>query len=371
MADEFDQFEPGERTIDQTAEGAASLVDTLGQNYDKLASAEDSPNADKGDAGGPDDGEGKAGAGQQGGDGAGPKDAAGSDADGGASAPADGDGVSKPGGEAALEAPVHWSLNDREMFAKQTPEAQKWLLDRSNAMEAAHTKRSQELADERNGMAPLNGVVTKWGGYLGQMGATPDQAFDSLMQVEYTLRTGTPAQKVAALRKIVTDYGITAPKEGEDLTPAADPRVDALQHQIQQMTAGQQQQQRAAQQAQVAQAAREVETFRNEMTEAGKPAHPYFGEVEAEMTKWAQADLAAGVQPEIKSLYERACWSSPAVREKLIAEQTAVAQAKQAEDVKKKRAAGATISGAGSAPAEKPKDLRQSLADRWDAMVAA
>ena len=117
------------------------------------------------------------------------------------------------GGDEALtlEPPAHWSLDDQTMFRAQSREAQQWLLDRSKAMDATHTRRSQEIA-------PLRGAVDKWSGYLGQLGATPEQAFDMLIAAEYQLRTGTPEQKRAAMTQLARDYDIEPPA-GAPATP--------------------------------------------------------------------------------------------------------------------------------------------------------
>ena len=59
------------------------------------------------------------------------------------------------------------------MFRGLDPKAQGFLMDRSKDMEAAHTKRSQEIA-------PLRGAAEKWTPYLNQMQAEPSQVFDKL-----------------------------------------------------------------------------------------------------------------------------------------------------------------------------------------------
>ena len=81
-----------------------------------------------------------------------------------------------------LDAPHHWTVENQEMFRKLDPEAQSFLMDRDKVMEAAHTKRSQEIA-------PLRNAAEKWAPYLSQMQAEPSQVFDTLMQHEYGLRT--------------------------------------------------------------------------------------------------------------------------------------------------------------------------------------
>ena len=49
----------------------------------------------------------------------------------------------------AVEAPQHWSQQDREFFTRQTPEAQQWLLQRHRSMEGDYTRKQQEAAEWR------------------------------------------------------------------------------------------------------------------------------------------------------------------------------------------------------------------------------
>ena len=79
-----------------------------------------------------------------------------------------------------IDAPAHWSVEHQEMFRGLDGKAQSFLMDRSREMEAAHTKRSQEIA-------PLRNASERWAPYLNQIQAEPSQVFDSLMQYEYGL----------------------------------------------------------------------------------------------------------------------------------------------------------------------------------------
>ena len=252
-----------------------------------------------------------------------------------------------------MEAPAHWASGDREMFSKQTPEAQKWLMERYQGMESAHTQRSQEIA-------PIRQFVDQWSPYTQQFGATVEQAAQTLFQTEYRLRSGDNAQKLAVLRELVQAYGVQAPGEGE---MPADPRVGELQQQLFQMQAMQQQQAQAAQQQQVQTTTQQVQAFAGQKDDKGNLAHPYFGDVETEMTRLAQADLAAGVQPDLQSLYDRAVWANPTTRAKLMAEQ-------QKASVQKARSAGGSISGAGAPAAEQPRGLRETLEQAYDMQAA-
>ena len=118
------------------------------------------------------------------------------------------------------------------------------------------------------------------------------------------------------------------------------------------------------QQRRVASAAGSIQAFADEKGAGGKLAHPHFGDVRNDMTRLAQADLAAGVQPDLKSLYDRAAWANPAVRAKLMA-------ADNQEKARKAKRAGGQVSGAGAAAAEQPKGLRATLEAEWDRQSAA
>ena len=75
-----------------------------------------------------------------------------------------------------------------------------------------------------------------------------------------------------------------------------------------------------------------VQTFAEEKTEAGTPAHPHFSEVERDMAIQAEAIVATGVRPDLNSLYDNASWANPGVREKLLAAEQRHAAAKRDAD---------------------------------------
>lgn len=268
-----------------------------------------------------------------------------------------------------VDAPAHWSLEHQELFRTQTPEAQKFLLDRSKDMEAAHTKRSQEIA-------PLRKSIEKWQPYLDKVGATADQAFDTLIAAEYTLRTGTEAQKKDALTKLAKDYGIsleTAPANGaaqqDYLTADIQKAVAPLQQEVGTLKSQIIERDRVAKQTQADQSAEQVRQFRDAKTEAGQLAHPYFDEVQDKMTTLAQAELASGKTPDLQSLYDDAIKIVPTVYAKLQAAQQHAAKKQQERDqkekVKKAKSAAVSVTGVSSAPTEQPKSLRETLKEQF------
>lgn len=270
------------------------------------------------------------------------------------------DGAEEP----PIDAPAHWKLEQQEHFRALDPKSQKVFLETWKDMEAAHTKRSQEIA-------PLRNTVSKWQPYLDKVGATAEQAFDTLIAAEYTLRTGTEAQKREAFLKLGKDYGISLeePKangaEQDFLTADIQKAVQPLQQELGTLRQTILQRDQSAQQAQADKLAETVRLFREAKTEAGQPANPYFDEVWDDMARLAKADEAAGKISEIADIYERAIWSNPTVRAKLLASQQHAAKLKEKrehkEKVKKAKAADVSVTGVSSAPKEQPKSLRTTI----------
>ena len=276
----------------------------------------------------------------------------------------------------AIEAPEHWALEHQEMFRGLTPEAQSFLMDRSKDMEAAHTKRSQEIA-------PLRNTVEKWQPYLQSMGAPADRVVDSLMQYEYGLRTGTNEQKMNILLGLARDYGVNFAQNGNGKpAPTADEdpfgihaqiqqAVNPITQQIQQLQGTFQQQTTSQQQAQVTSAQQTIDRFRDEKGANGKLAHPYYQEVEQDMFGMAQAKQAAGQPLDIAQLYEQACWSNASVRAKMqAAERFKVSRSEQQRAARAKTAAGSLAGGAGAASTDQPKSRRETLERSWDEVSA-
>ena len=273
-----------------------------------------------------------------------------------------------------LDAPTHWSAEHQEMFRELKADAQSFLLDRSRDMEAAHTRRSQEIA-------PLRNAVSTWEPYLRQQGHDPAQAFNALMQTEYTLRSGTNEQKLAMLEKLAIDYNVHLGAEAtsDQWTDENDPfgsnraaaqAVQPVLQQMQQMQAGIQQQAHAGQSQQVQTVERQIEVFRTEKGADGKAAHPYFEEVMADMQVMAQANHLNGQPSDLAELYEKACWADASVRAKVQAAEKHKASLDQrkTEQRRAKKARGATggLSGGGGKSKEQPRSLRETIEGAMD-----
>ena len=271
----------------------------------------------------------------------------------------------------ALDAPTHWAVEHQEMFRGLDPKAQSFLMDRSKDMEAAHTKRSQEIA-------PLRNAAEKWTPYLNQMQAEPSQVFDSLMQYEYGLRTGTNEQRAQIILGLVRDYQVDMRENGNGAAPSAeeDPfeiqqkiqaALNPVMQQVQQLSGSFQQQQGYNQQASQAAGQNHIDEFRDRKGADGKLAHPYYPEVFDDMLAMAQAKKAAGQTPDIAQLYEQAIWSNASVRAKMqAAERHISTQAEKQRQARAKIASG-SLAGGGGSQTEQPKDRRAAIEAAFDA----
>ena len=263
------------------------------------------------------------------------------------------------------DAPAHWKLEHQEMFRKLDPDAQSFLMDRSKEMEAAHTRRSQEIA-------PMRKLSEAWQPYLNQVGSTPDQYFNAIAQTEHNLRSGTNEQRINILMGLARDYGVDFGQNGNGQqapTAEEDPfgiqqkimqAVGPLAHQVQQISGNFQQQSTAHQQAQTDAAQGQIESFREEKGADGKPAHPHYDEVYDDMLVLAQAKQQSGQSVDLAQLYEATCWSNASVRKKIQAgEAWTKRQAEQQKAAQQKAAAGSLTGGAGSRT-EQPQEQLES-----------
>ena len=277
---------------------------------------------------------------------------------------------------APLSAPTHWSADAQRMFLGVPTEAQQFLLDQHKAMEAAHTKRSQEVA-------PLRKTLETWNPYFQQIGTTPDLMVADLLQFEHSLRSGTPQQKLQAIQEVAKNYGVELNGNGqpEEAEASADPfaqmieeRLKPFQDTIDKLSGSVTTHQQSVHEQQVSAHMKSIATFKEAKGSDGKLTHPYFDEVERDMTFLAEAANRAGTPMDIATLYERACRVNDGVWAKLqlANEQKAKQERHQSAaklKEKQREASGGLAGGSGGRPA-KPMTLNEELSAGWDKLSA-
>lgn len=274
--------------------------------------------------------------------------------------------------------PQHWSAEHREQFEELTPDGKGIVSDIYKGMEAAHTKRSMELADVRKAFEPFQQLVDGSGVPLAQ-------AVNKLAGIHRALQSDPEAE----IKRLATEFGISleAPKArrswedddlyGEDEFDDEDevsPRVIRLEEKLEkaekelaEVKAGQTKSATAETNARVA-------DFADAKGTDGELLHPHFAAVQSEMVTLANANKLQGKAYTLNDLYESAIWMVPDVRDKV---QAALNGAKASNTKKEKadkvaRAKNAGMGAKGSSKSPPPREeVPESIEDAFRQSFAA
>ncbi len=221
-------------------------------------------------------------------------------------------------------APKTWKPEEAALWA-QIPDAAKAAIARREEDMFRGLESYKGAAQFGNS---VNQVVAPYNDILRAQGINPVQLIGNLMNAQYKLATGTPAQKQAMFAELAKDYGIdlgtvNAPARSDALI---DPEVLQLREKIQQLESGQTSLQQARQQEVRAAKQSEVNVF------ASDPANVHFNDVADDIVALLQADKALT----LKAAYEKAIWLNPVTRAKEIARQDAEKQTKAAREAQEK-----------------------------------
>lgn len=291
--------------------------------------------------------------------------------------------AAEPAEAQPIEPPADWSLEDQQLFRSQPPATQQWMLDKAKSFQSDYTTKMEEVSQNRAQFEDVFKVLEPRMRSIQMEGLSPGQAVQQLFALsDFAAEDpGRFIQWYAGQRGVDLSGLVNggAPQEQLDV----DPTVAALQQENatlkQQLgaTATQQQQfeQRYQADQSAAQRARDeadVAEFRNATNEDGAPKHPYFDEVRSDMGRMISAELA----PDLETAYDRAVRMNPTTYAKLQAADNAATERKRDQDRREKAAAaqraGASITGASSAPAGETKlSPGASVREHLEAQFAA
>lgn len=197
----------------------------------------------------------------------------------------------------ALDAPAHYTAEQKAAFATLPREAQEYWVRTEKEREADFTRRSQEAAELKRTVAPIAEAVAPYQQYLQQIapsvGQTPAQMINSILAAEYALRTGDPQTKAATFAQLAQAYGINLAAFTGGQMPAQhqpqvmhDPRILQKIQEHDRILA----EQKREQELQVSH--KQIDAFAQEKDEAGQPKHPYFDRVRHVMASIVQSGQA-------------------------------------------------------------------------------
>jgi hypothetical protein len=259
-----------------------------------------------------------------------------------------------------LDAPAHFKAEDKAKFANLPREAQEVVLATEKTREADYTKRSQEFAEFKKqtdafrqqaehyhrSTAPLLQAIEPFRQYLAQTSQSTripvPEMLSGLLRTESQLRMGSPDQKLAVLRNIAAEYGVSFDGQGQ-YSPDANPEVSQIRQEIaalrqenQRLTGAMTNQQRiehqrmqqwqhAQQQAQM----QEQAQLQSHIAESAKDK-PHFEELRKPMA----ALLQSGAAQDLNQAYEMASYADPNIRAQILADQRAKDEAKRQKEAR-------------------------------------
>lgn len=309
-----------------------------------------------------------------------------------------------PTGPAAL---ASWTPAQRELFKKQPPEVQEFILGRHKALEADYTRKTMALANFRKDYEPVEQIFAPHRDVMRQRGLTPRSLIEAWTNVETKLARG---EGIDVIKGLIQGYGIdrnqlgaalgfnarqaaqdparqdeqqgdgqpyTIDKNGEPvaLPPMVMDRLRKLDEFEQRLNQVDQFNQHIVNEGRSAQERRmmnQIDSFKSATDESGNLKHPHFDEIEDDMATIANGMLARGqTVPPLDELYERAVYANPTTRQSIRDTELQAAETKRANEAKAKaaaaRKAGSSVTGypsAGQAPGSTQnanRSLREEL----------
>lgn len=186
-----------------------------------------------------------------------------------------------------------------------------------------------------------------------QMGVSPIQATQYLLNADAKLRYSPPQEKARYFSELAREYGIDLSQVTQ--LPAAPPEYQLMQQELNRLR----QLQTRVEQERTQSLQSEIEAFaeQHEHMEAVRPAMAVL--------------LQNGQAKDLQDAYEKAIWADPEIRQRLLEKQVAE-KAKEVQDQSlRSRQQKASVSVKGSSPAagssKGPKDsLRAEIESAWD-----
>ena len=184
-----------------------------------------------------------------------------------------------------ISAPKTWPTEHREAFDELPEQLQIHTLKREKEREAAFTRKTTELAEQRKEAKGVLDVVKPYEAQMRANGIQPAEYLARLMTYDNALRQN-PKQ---TLEYLAQHYGVNlgSGDTGVEQQPVyqepADPQYQQLQQQLNQTQEHLRSMEQTQQQERYGQLVGTVETFAKEKDSAGNPKYPHFDKLRERM----------------------------------------------------------------------------------------
>lgn len=270
--------------------------------------------------------------------------------------------------ETVIQAPEHWSDEDRAMFDELPSDAREYILKREKQYEKGIQEKSERLSE-------FEKVFEPYEPYLQMRGISKSQA----MQIWIAAQRALDTDPVSAIRRLAETYGEevveqlfgASEKTGSDEYRFSDPELDRARNELKSEKRKLEEENYRLQSERQQQAVMEIQKFRSAVDDNGNPKYPFFDQSVGSM----RALLASGEAVSLEDAYDKAVWLIPEFREEH--EKTLLTRKQQEESKKREQAANKakkvakSVNGKGSKPPPPPKrsTLRDELASAYDASL--
>ena len=223
------------------------------------------------------------------------------------------------------EAPKSWPKEMREHWAKVPPEVQAYWNTREQQMLEGLSASKEDAAFARK----LQEIANPYQPILNAAGVTLPEAVGQLLNAQYVLTTGQPAEKAALLAGLAKTYGVDlAETVPEGYQEVADPAVAELNRKVAELQSRLEQNDTITYQRALGEAEAKLAAF------ASDPKYPLFDAVADDMIPLIKAGVS------LEEAYDRAAWANPVTRQKRIdALATEREEKRKAESIAKAKAA--------------------------------
>lgn len=249
----------------------------------------------------------------------------------------------------ALEPHPRWSEEQKAAFANLPRDAQEFVLSREKEQEAAFTRKSQELAEERKSIQGVRQVLDPLRDNLQRAGVSEGDYITRLVEADRFLQTDPQR----AIQWLAQQAGVDLAKAGSSDQSQRDPVAGQLQALQRKLETFEQRVERERAEAEQSRIISDIDAFANEKDSKGTALRPYWADVEGDLMpivaglKQTNPDLSP--REILTKAYDQAVWANPTTRAKLIAEQQdAKAKEQKAAADKAKKAAGVNVKGTGA-----------------------
>lgn len=228
----------------------------------------------------------------------------------------------------AIDAPISWSAEQKAKWASLPPDTREYIAQRDKDSHEAISRAGQQI----KAFEPIGKVIEQFAHVFQKNGLQPHDGIARMLAVNEMLEQNPRA----AIAEIAKAYGVNLSGEtGQDANPES-PRIAELEARLAKAESHLTAQERQRLQAENDALAREIADFAKDK--------PHFENVRKLMGGILQA------QPNLSlhDAYERATHADPTIRQAILVEETARAEAKrkadEAERVKAaKKAAGVNV----------------------------